>query len=80
MATRFGAWRDPDHRFRFEGLGTGGRDPTEEIGITALQAPGQVECHWAAGVGLAFDRYPIDLAVDFSDEVNTFSVSAIYTF
>ncbi len=80
VAIRFGTWEEPDHRFRIEGPGTGGRDPTEEIGITALQAPGQVEDHGAVGIGLAFDRYQIDFGADFSDEVNTFSLSAIYAF
>jgi len=71
VATRFGAWRDPDHRFRFEGLNVFNR---------ARQGRGDDELHLAAGVGLALDRYQIDLGADFSDEVNTFSLSAIYTF
>ncbi len=71
VATRFGAWRDPDHRFRFEG---------RNILNRAVLRGGDDELHLAAGVGLAFDRYQIDLGADFSDEVNTFSLSAIYTF
>ena len=71
VATRLGAWRDPDHRFRFQG---------RNIFDRAVLGGGDDELHLAAGVGLAFDRYQIDLAADFSDEVNTFSLSAIYTF
>ncbi len=71
VATRLGVWRDPDHRFRFEGM---------NIFDRALLKGGEDEIHLAAGVGLAFDRFQIDLGADFSDEVNTLSVSAIYTF
>ncbi len=71
VAIRFGAWRDPDHRFRFEG---------QNIIDRAVLRAGDDELHLAAGLGLAFDRYQIDLGVDFSDEVNALSLSAIYTF
>jgi long-subunit fatty acid transport protein len=71
VALRFGAWRDPDHRFRFEG---------QNIVDRAVLRRGDDELHLAAGVGVALDRYQIDLGADFSDEVNTFSLSAIYTF
>jgi hypothetical protein len=34
----------------------------------------------AVGVGLAFKSFQIDLAADFSDLVDTVSLSAIYSF
>jgi len=32
------------------------------------------------GFGVAFERFQIDVAADFSDLVDTLSVSAIYSF
>ena len=71
VAMRFGAWRDPDHRFRFEG---------RSIVDRAVLRAGADELHLAVGLGLAFERYQLDLAADFSDEVNTLALSAIYAF
>ncbi len=36
--------------------------------------------HYAAGFGVALERFQVDLGVDFSDLVDTFSISAIYNF
>ena len=36
--------------------------------------------HYAAGLGVAMERFQIDLAADFSDGVDTVSLSAIYNF
>jgi hypothetical protein len=36
--------------------------------------------HYAAGVGLAFERFQIDFASDLSALVDTASISAIYSF
>jgi len=71
LAIRAGVWRDPDHRFR--SIST---DPEHQ----ALFQPGDDEVHAAVGVGLAFKSFQIDLAADFSDRVDTFSLSAIYSF
>ena len=38
------------------------------------------EVHVALGLGLAFSTFQIDLAADLSDPVDTFSLSAIYSF
>lgn len=70
VALRFGAWLDPDHRFR----------ATNDDPLTrALAPPGQDEMHYAAGVGVAFEPFQIDFGVDLSDRVDTASISAIYT-
>ena len=71
LAIRAGVWRDPDHRFR--SIST---DPEHR----ALFQPGEDEIHVAVGLGLAFRSFQIDLAADFSDLVDTFSLSAIYSF
>lgn len=71
LALRAGVWLDPDHRFR-----SISSDPEHR----ALFQPGDDEIHVALGLGLAFGSFQIDLAADFSDLVDTFSLSAIYSF
>jgi long-subunit fatty acid transport protein len=71
LAIRAGVWLDPDHRFR-----STHHDPEHR----ALFVGGEDEIHFAVGLGLAFKSFQIDLAADVSDLVDTFSLSAIYSF
>ena len=71
LALRVGVWLDPDHRFR-----SISSDPEHQ----ALFQPGEDEIHFSLGFGLAFKSFQIDLAADFSDPVDTASLSAIYSF
>ena len=71
LAIRAGVWRDPDHRFR-----SISSDPEHR----ALFQAGEDEIHLALGLGLAFKSFQIDLAADFSDLVDTASLSVIYSF
>ena len=71
IAVRAGVWLDPDHRFH-----SISSDPEHQ----ALFQAGQDEVHFAIGAGLAFTSFQIDLAADFSDLVDTFSLSVIYSF
>lgn len=71
VAVRAGVWRDPDHRFH--SIST---DPEHQ----ALFQAGQDETHLALGIGLALTSFQIDLAADFSDLVDTFALSAIFSF
>jgi hypothetical protein len=71
LALRAGVWLDPDHRFR-----SISSDPEHR----ALFQPGDDEVHFALGLGLAFGSFQIDLAADFSNLVDTVSLSAIYSF
>ena len=41
---------------------------------------GEPQFHFAAGLGAAFERFQVDLAAEFSDLVDTVSVSTIYSF
>ena len=72
LALRAGVWLDPDHRFRSV-------HPNNREHRTVFQA-GEDELHFAVGVGLAFESFQIDVAADFSELVDTFSLSAIYSF
>ncbi len=72
VALRAGAWIDPDHRIRFA---------DRSLALErAIFRGGDDELHLAFGVGLAFKRFQIDAAVDFSNLVDTTSLSAIYSF
>lgn len=73
VAMRVGAWLDPDHRFR--------ADPARaDLFERALFRGGDDELHLAAGFGLAFWDFQLDLAVDFSELVDTASLSAVWQF
>jgi len=71
IALRLGTWLDPDHQMR---------STTNDIIERALLPRGDDEMHYAAGLGIATERYQIDLAMDFADRVDTVSLSAIYNF
>ena len=71
LALRAGVWLDPDHRVR----ATLGDDL-----FLAVLPPGSDELHYTFGLGAAFERFQIDLGVDFSDIRDTLSLSAIYSF
>ncbi|MFQ5350349.1 MAG: hypothetical protein ACE5EG_07900, partial [Thermoanaerobaculia bacterium] len=71
LAVRLGAWLDPDHRIQAT---------VDNALFSALLPPGDDELHLAAGIGLAFDRFQIDLALDFSDPADTAALSVVYSF
>jgi len=71
IAVRLGAWLETDHLLRAS---------IDESLDRALLPPGDDEMHYAAGLGVAMERFQIDLAADFSDGVDTVSLSAIYNF
>jgi long-subunit fatty acid transport protein len=71
VALRAGVWVDPDHRVR---------EVTQNAFNRAIFQGGQDELHVALGFGLAFSRFQLDVGGDFSEVVNTFSVSGIVSF
>ena len=73
VAFRAGVWLDPDHRLR-------ANEAEEDLFIRAVRQRGDDELHFTAGLGIAFKTIQVDLAVDFSDLVDTASISAIYSF
>ena len=70
VAVRLGAWIEPDRLVR--GNGT---DPI----VDALLPAGDDEVHYAAGLGVAFETFQIDVGVDLSAPANTVSVSAVFS-
>ena len=68
---RCGLWLDPDHQFRA---------PRGDSVARALLPGGEDQVHYAVGLGVGFDRFQIDLAVDLSERRDTVALSAIYSF
>jgi len=71
MAVRLGVWLDPDHQMYATVA-----DPYTR----AMLPKGDDEWHYTAGLGLATQRFQVDLAADLSARLNTISLSAIYNF
>lgn len=87
---RAGIWRDPDHRL-FVGDGDLGNCNDVDAQGNAqdgyfncidgvLFAPGDDETHFSLGLGWAFPNFQVDFAADFSDLVDTYSLSGVYRF
>ena len=71
LAVRLGAWLDPDHRIQAT---------IDDDLFSALLPPGEDEVHLAGGVGLAFERFQLDFALDLSDPADIASLSLVYSF
>ena len=71
LALRAGAWLDPEHAMR----ATSDNPYTQ-----ALLRPVGDKMHYAVGFGMAFQRFQLDGAIDFSELVDTISLSAIFSF
>lgn len=65
---RAGVWRDPEHRLKFNG--------TDLTNADAILFPeGDDNIHFTAGFGWVIGRFQIDGGADFSDEIDTVSLS-----
>jgi long-subunit fatty acid transport protein len=71
IAVRGGVWHDPGHRFHYSG---------DNPFTRALYPAGEDALHIAVGVGVAFKRVQVDIGADFSDGIDQFSVSGIFSF
>ena len=71
LAFRAGVWHDPDHSIRIT---------SDNVLLAAAFPPGGDELHLTAGLGIAFERFQIDLGLDVSDLRDTVSLSAIFSF
>ena len=78
VAIRLGSWLDPDHRIAFQG------DPGDDQNLqnqATLFRPGDDEWHYSVGIGLIFgERFQLDAAADFSEFVDTLSLSGVVRF
>ena len=71
VSLRAGVWLDPDHQISYSG---------DNYVADAVLTPGEDQTHVAVGIGLAFKRFQLDLAADFSEFIDTLSLSVIYSF
>jgi hypothetical protein len=70
-SVRLGAWWEPDHRLRYRG---------DNEGLRTRFRRGEDQVHVAGGVGIVVRRLQLDLAVDFSDLVDTVALSTVARF
>jgi long-subunit fatty acid transport protein len=87
VSIRAGAWHDPRHSLAYKGNPLD--DPSYNasqglFGPLALAAVYGVskgsQTHGAIGAGMAFKQFQIDFGADFSDLVDTYSISAVWRF
>jgi long-subunit fatty acid transport protein len=69
IALRAGAWIDPAHRIHSD----------QGYVVRAVLPPADDELHASAGLGFAFGRFQLDIGLDFSDHVDTASISMIHS-
>ena len=78
IAVRLGTWYDPAHKVYFEG------DPGDDANLQTLAAlfrESDDEMHYSIGFGFIFgESFQLDLAADFSDPIDTMSLSGVYRF
>ncbi len=70
---RAGVWHDPEHTIRWRGPVT---NLAQAINATLFSA-GDDELHYSLGFGWAFEKWQIDAAANFSDRVDTISMSGV---
>jgi len=85
FSLRAGVWSDPEHVIRHVGdqiplsAGDSATGTTSNTRAAFFQ-PGDDEIHYSIGAGLVFKRLQLDVAVDFSEKVDTFSLSGVVFF
>jgi long-chain fatty acid transport protein len=87
---RFGMWLEPSHTLRFErdpesvGSDANRDSPDNPRNSSLLNATifstGSDEIHFSGGVGMAFESFQVDFAVDVSDRQDVFSFSGVWRF
>jgi long-chain fatty acid transport protein len=86
VSLRAGVWRDPRHSLSYRGnpVTDPGYAPPGQIGSLALAAVFGVskgaQTHASLGAGIAFKQFQIDFGADFSDLIDTYSLSAVWRF
>jgi long-chain fatty acid transport protein len=72
VTVRAGVWRNPDHAFTFRGTPAN----NDQLADQVLFPRGDDELHVSVGFGFAFEQGQVDFGADFSDLVDTYSLSA----
>jgi long-chain fatty acid transport protein len=78
VVIRAGVWRDPEHTIRFRG------EPNPNfpnaVANALIFSVGDDEMHYTLGLGIAFEKFQVDLAADFSNPYDVYSLSGVYRF
>jgi len=76
VVIRGGVWRDPEHTVRFEG------EPQSDFARANARifSVGDDEMHYTLGLGIAFEKFQLDVAADFSNPYDVYSLSGVYRF
>ncbi len=79
---RAGVWSDPNHRLRIPNTNLQDCDGVDFSSCidAALFRDGDDETHFSLGLGWAFPNFQVDFAADFSELVDTYSLSGVYRF
>ncbi len=83
MFLRAGVWLDPDHRVAYDGAQPGDclqGNAFDSCELSMLFPEGDDETHFSLGVGWQFTAFQLNFAADFSDLVDTYSVSGVMAF
>ena len=81
MFLRAGVWRDPDHRLAFDGNRPSNcATQFDDCLAATLYTSGSDEAHYSVGLGWAFPKGQLDFAADWSDLVDTYTVSGVIRF
>jgi long-subunit fatty acid transport protein len=75
---RAGVWRDPEHTVRFRGEPN--PDFPNAVANALIFSVGDDELHYTIGLGVAFEKFQIDVAADISNRYDVFSLSGVYRF
>jgi long-subunit fatty acid transport protein len=78
-ALRGGVWRDPEHTIRFNGQ-PDTNPQSNALSNAVLFSTGDDEMHYTFGVGAVFGKFQIDAAMDFSENIDIFSISGVVRF
>ncbi len=78
LALRVGGFTDPDHVIA---MPSGAPTTGAENGLAGLFREGDDDVHYSLGLGVVFgEKFQIDVAADFSDRVDTTSISGVFRF
>ncbi len=83
FSIRGGVWRDPAHELFYHGTPPNFDPSTQSpIANAATFSSGRSgsQTHYAFGMGVAFNKFQIDLGADFSDSSDTVSMSGVFRF
>jgi long-subunit fatty acid transport protein len=78
IVIRAGLWRDPEHTVRFRGEPD--PDSVNAVANAQIFSVGDDEMHYTIGLGVAFEKFQIDVAADISDRYDVYSLSGVYRF